>query len=364
MWLSSIKLQHFRNYSQLETTFSPHLNVFIGDNAQGKTNLLEAIYFLALTRTHRTHKDKELIQFNEDFLNVSGEVHTSSSHYPLDIQLSTKGRMTKVNHLKQAKLSDYIGHLNVVLFAPEDLQLVKGSPSLRRKFMDIDLGQMRPLYLNDIAQYNYVLKQRNAYLKTTATVDTTFLNVLDQQLANHGARVIRHRLDFVDQLSILADHQHYRLSQEKEHLTITYKSSFEMTEQDTIETDFLQALQVNQSRDIFRKTTSIGPHRDDLLFTINATNANFGSQGQQRSLILSLKLAEVELMEKYTGNTPLLLLDDVMSELDSNRQSRLLSGVKDKIQTFITTTHLSHLSQLPEDLRVYTINQGNIIKEG
>ncbi|KXT76102.1 DNA replication/repair protein RecF [Streptococcus sp. DD12] len=363
MWLSSIKLQHFRNYSELETTFSPHLNVFIGDNAQGKTNLLEAIYFLALTRTHRTHKDKELIQFNEEFLSVSGEVHTSSSHYPLDIQLTTKGRMTKVNHLKQAKLSDYIGHLNVVLFAPEDLQLVKGSPSLRRKFMDIDLGQMRPLYLNDIAQYNHVLKQRNAYLKTATSVDTTFLAVLNQQLASHGTRVIRHRLDFVKQLSILADQQHFRLSQEQEHLTLAYKASFDMTGTDNLENDFLQALQANQQRDILRKTTSIGPHRDDLLFSINATDASFGSQGQQRSLILSLKLAEVELMEQYTGNAPLLLLDDVMSELDSNRQSRLLSGVKDKIQTFITTTHLSHLSQLPEDLRVFTIHHGSIKKE-
>ena len=362
MWLSSIKLQHYRNYSELVTDFSPHLNVFIGDNAQGKTNLLEAIYFLALTRTHRTYRDKDLIQFEQDFLTVSGEVETANSHYPLEIQLSPKGRITKVNHLRQAKLSEYVGHLKVVLFAPEDLQLVKGSPSLRRKFMDIDLGQMRPLYLRDMANYTHVLKQRNAYLKSTDQVDKTFLEVLDQQLASHGARVIQQRLDFIRDLSTLAQKQHRHLSHEKEELTIQYKSSFAITDYAKIAENFFQALQQSQSRDIFKKNTGLGPHRDDVTFFINKTDANYGSQGQQRSLILSLKLAEVELMKHYTGDSPLLLLDDVMSELDKGRQARLLDSIKNKIQTFITTTHISHLSNLPKDMAVYQIQQGELKK--
>ena len=202
MWLEKIDIQHFRNYSEASVSFSPHLNIFLGRNAQGKTNILEAIYFLALTRRHRTHLDKELIQFQQNSLKLNGIVHRHSGNLPLEINLSNKGRVTKVNYLKQAKLSDYIGHMTVVLFAPEDLQLVKGSPSLRRKFIDIDLGQIKPVYLSDLSNYNHVLKQRNAYLKSTDKVDINFLSVLDEQLADFGARVIKHRLEFISQIRL------------------------------------------------------------------------------------------------------------------------------------------------------------------
>ena len=187
MWIQKITLKNYRNYLTSELEFSPGLNVFIGKNAQGKTNFLEAIYFLSLTRSHRTRTDKELIHFDAKELLVSGILQRSSGTVPLDISLSSKGRVTKVNHLKQAKLSDYIGVMTVVLFAPEDLQLIKGAPSLRRKFIDIDLGQIKPIYLADLSNYNHVLKQRNTYLKTAEKVDTDFLAVLDEQLADFGS---------------------------------------------------------------------------------------------------------------------------------------------------------------------------------
>ncbi|MFR1968773.1 MAG: DNA replication/repair protein RecF, partial [Streptococcus salivarius] len=263
MWLEKIDIQHFRNYTEASVSFSPHLNIFLGRNAQGKTNILEAIYFLALTRSHRTRSDKELIQFQQNTLKLNGIVHRQSGKLPLEISLSNKGRITKVNHLKQAKLSDYIGHMTVVLFAPEDLQLVKGSPSLRRKFIDIDLGQIKPVYLSDLSSYNHVLKQRNAYLKSTDNVDINFLLVLDEQLSDFGARVIKHRLEFIKQLEEEADRHHSNLSNQIERLKISYESNIPFGNNKVIRESFLTTLKQNHKRDIFKKNTGVGPLRDD-----------------------------------------------------------------------------------------------------
>lgn len=358
MWIEKISLKYYRNYDDVEASFSPHLNVFIGKNAQGKTNFLEAIYFLALTRSHRTRFDKDLIQFNQNELQISGLLHRLNGKMPLDIQLSNKGRITKVNHLKQAKLSDYIGTMTVVLFAPEDLQLVKGSPSLRRKFLDIDLGQMKPLYLSDLSNYNHILKQRNAYLKQVDKVDRDFLAVLDSQLIDYGSKVMDYRYKFVKELSIEANKYHQAIAGQEEELHIDYLSSVAFDTIDKCRECFCQQLQDNQKRDLFKRNTSIGPHRDDLRFFINATDASFGSQGQQRSLVLSLKLAEIELIKRITGEAPILLLDDVMSELDNYRQEKLLEVIRENVQTFITTTSIEHLHNLPDHLKLFTIENG------
>ena len=200
MWLQHLTIKTFRNYKEAKIDFNPKLNVFLGQNAQGKTNILEAIYFLALTRSHRTRTDKNLIHFDNEQLHLSGLLQKKTSSIPLEIDLTPKGRVTKVNHLKQARLSDYIGHMNVVLFAPEDLQLIKGAPSVRRKFIDIELGQIKPIYLSDLSNYNHILKQRNPYLKSNQKIDETFLSVLDDQLIEYGCRVIKHRIKFIKDL--------------------------------------------------------------------------------------------------------------------------------------------------------------------
>ena len=360
MWLKQLSIQHFRNYQKLEVEFHPVLNIFLGKNAQGKTNILESIYFLALTRSHRTRNDKDLVYFESTDFKVSGLLQRETGPLPLEISLTPKGRMTKVNHLKQAKLSNYIGHMNVVLFAPEDLQLIKGAPAGRRKFIDIELGQMKPIYLSDLSQYNHVLKQRNSYLKNSEKIDETFLDVLDSQLASFGSRVIHHRLDFIQKLQAKSKEKHALLSNNKEDLTIQYQSTVFSEEIDDLEEQFFRMLKKNRQKDLFRKTTSIGPHRDDLAFFINEMNANFGSQGQHRSVVLSLKLAEIELMEEITREKPILLLDDVMSELDNYRQLQLLETISNSIQTFITTTTLDHLKELPEELKIFTIQSGHI----
>ena len=360
MWLESIDIKDFRNYQEQEIECNPHLNVFLGANAQGKTNILESIYFLALTRSHRTHSDKDLIHFQREQLHVKGSLHRSNTILPLEIILSKKGRTTKVNHLKQARLSDYIGKMNVILFAPEDLQLVKGSPAQRRKFIDIELGQIKAIYLSDLSTYNHVLKQRNSYLKTSEQIDHTFLDVLDQQLVDYGTRVIQHRINFVLQMEELAQLKHLDISDQAEVLTLRYLSSVPLGEGDSLHENYLKALKSSRSRDVFKRNTSIGPHRDDLAFYINGMEADYGSQGQQRSLILSLKLAEIDLVHQFTQEYPILLLDDVMSELDNNRQLKLLKTISKDIQTFITTTSLDHLQGLPDDLSIFTVKQGHI----
>ena len=358
MWLKSLKLKYFRNYEEADIHFHPGLNIFLGQNAQGKTNILESIYFLALTRSHRTRSDKDLVHFQEKELRVSGIIEKKTSTIPLDIELTTKGRITKINHLKQSRLSDYIGTMIVVLFAPEDLQLIKGSPSLRRKFIDIELGQIKPLYLSDLSNYNHVLKQRNSYLKNNQQIDENFLSVLDEQLVEYGCRVIQHRLDFLQKLEKFAQEKHLEISQKKEILTIEYQSSIPLQQVDNIQESFKLALDKSRKRDLFKQNTGVGPHRDDISFFINKMDANYGSQGQHRSVVLSLKLAEIKLIENITKEIPILLLDDVMSELDNDRQLKLLETISKNIQTFITTTTLNHLQHLPEDIKIFNIVNG------
>lgn len=361
MWIKELHLRHYRNYQEISAEFSPKLNIFIGNNAQGKTNFLEAIYFLALTRSHRTRTDKELIHFDQTNFRLGGKIIRLNGSAQLEINLTDKGRVTKINSLKQAKLSDYVGTMMVVLFAPEDLQLVKGAPNLRRKFIDIDLGQIKPVYLADLSQYNHVLKQRNAYLKAQQKIDTNYLSVLDEQLAQYGSRVIEQRLEFIKQLNQEACKHHQAISNNLETLTLEYHSSIDFSEKQNIVKQFINTLEKNRDRDIFRKNTSVGPHRDDIHFFINNMDANFASQGQHRSLILSLKMAEVSLMKHLTGDNPILLLDDVMSELDNTRQTRLLETViKENVQTFITTTSLDHLSELPDDIKTFKVTKGNL----
>ena len=360
MWLKDLSIKHFRNYQDVDIDFNPRLNVFVGRNAQGKTNLLESIYFLALTRSHRTKTDKNLIQFEEEQLKIAGSLQKQTGSIPLEIDLAPKGRITKVNHLKQARLSDYIGHMNVVLFAPEDLQLIKGAPSIRRKFIDMELGQIKPIYLSDLSSYNHVLKQRNSYLKTSHNIDETFLSVLDEQLVEYGSRVMLHRSEFIKKLEAFGRKKHFEISNQLEKLSINYQPSVNYIDKERLTETFLQALEKSRSRDLFKKNTGVGPHRDDMVFLINGVDASFASQGQHRSLVLSIKLAEIELMESITKESPILLLDDVMSELDNTRQLKLLETISQNIQTFITTTSLEHLQNLPDNLSVFTVNDGQI----
>lgn len=371
MQLNDLQLRNFRNYQDLSLTFDKNITIFLGENAQGKTNVLESIYVLAMTRSHRTNNEQELIAFDSDQAYLKGTLQKRNNQVPLEITLTKKGRKTKVNHIEQKKLSSYVGQMNVILFAPEDLSLVKGSPQVRRKFLDMEIGQIDPIYLYDLVQYQGVLKQRNQYLKQTAgekKVDPVYLEILDEQLVSFGAKVLFARQRFANRLEHWANALHQKISQNKETLTLHYVSSvpFEETaEVATIQAAFLEKLKQSRDKERFRMSTQVGPHRDDLSFAINGKEVQtYGSQGQQRTTALSVKLAEIDLMKAETGEYPILLLDDVMSELDDSRQLHLLETIEDKVQTFLTTTTLEHVkNKMTVEPAIYYVSQGRISKE-
>lgn len=368
MLLDNIELKGFRNYDVADVDFSEGVNVFLGENAQGKTNMMESIYFLALARSHRTAKDKELIGWDKDFAKVSGLVKTARDTYPLEIVLSKKGKKAKINHLEQPKLSHYIGHLNIILFAPEDLEIVKGSPSIRRRFIDIELGQMSTIYLHHLVEYQKILKQRNHYLKQAGNskkFDTVYLDILTEQLANEGSHVLYERFKFTKQLENWAEPIQNEISQTKESLTIKYVTSVDdeyLGQKESIYEELMRLYKDNEEKEKYRQTTIIGPHRDDLEFYVNERNVQtYGSQGQQRTTALSVKLAEIELMKEMTSEYPILLLDDVLSELDDNRQTHLLKAIENKVQTFLTTTSLDGVKiDLLNKPKIFNVSNGHI----
>ncbi|HEX6593312.1 MAG TPA: DNA replication/repair protein RecF [Bacillota bacterium] len=370
MHIEQLKLVNYRNYKQVELTFDDKVNVIIGENAQGKTNLMESIYLLAFTKSHRTSKEKELIHWDEDYAKIEGRIHKRNQSIPLEIIISSKGKKAKLNHLEQRRLSDFIGVLNVVMFAPEDLTLVKGSPQIRRRFIDMEIGQIQPTYIYHLGQYQKVLKQRNHLLKQiqrNTERDLTMLNVLTEQLIAHATPILKRRFHFIKQLRKWACPLHHGISRQMEQLQIKYSPTIEVLEEaneEKIETIYVNTFQKIEEKEIERGVTLIGPHRDDLLFYVNGKNVQtYGSQGQQRTTALSVKLAELELIYEEVGEYPILLLDDVLSELDDFRQSHLLQMIQGKVQTFVSTTSVDgiHHETLKKAEMIY-IKDGTVSK--
>lgn len=345
MHIDQLKLRNYRNYETLDIAFDDKINVIIGENAQGKTNLMEAIYVMAFTRSYRTPRDKELIQWGKEFCKIEGTIHKQTRSFPLEMIFHDKGKKAKRNRVEQKRLSEYIGALNIVMFAPEDLALVKGSPQLRRRFIDMELGQIQPTYIYHLGQYQKILKQRNHLLKQLQRQkhqDKTMLHILTEQLVDQAVILLERRFAFLKLLRKWACPIHLDISRQLERLEITYNPTIEVSETANTEkiiTTYTSRFQEMQQSEIDRGTTLIGPHRDDLTFNVNGKNVKtFGSQGQQRTTALSIKLAEIELIYNEIGEYPVLLLDDVLSELDDYRQSHLLSTIQGRVQTFVSTT--------------------------
>ena len=336
MIIESIELKNYRNYDKLHMDFSHGTNILYGDNAQGKTNILEAIYVCATTKSHRGSKDKEIIQFDRDESHIKLNVRKRDVPYRIDMHLKkNRAKGVAVNGVPIKKASELFGIVNVVFFSPEDLNLIKNGPAERRRFIDLELCQLNKLYVHSLVQYNKIVTQRNKLLK-----DIMFrpdyeetLDIWDMQLVQYGREVIRCREAFVGQLNDLIGGIHRQLSGEKESLHISYEPNVTVGM-------FEDTLRKSRPSDLKQRTTLTGPHRDDLSFIINDIDIRrFGSQGQQRTAALSLKLAEIELVKKIVNDYPILLLDDVLSELDGSRQNHLLSGIN-HIQTMITCTGL------------------------
>lgn len=336
MVIKSLELANFRNYQSLSIDFSDGTNILFGDNAQGKTNILEAIYISSTTKSHKSCKDKEIINFNEEEAHIRTWIKKDDDEIKVDMHLrKNKSKGIAINNQRIKKASELLGLLNVVFFSPEDLNIIKSGPGERRRFADMELCQLDNFYLYNLHNYNKIVNQRNKLLKdmffNPGLKET--LTIWDSQLVSYGSKIIERRLTFTAQLNKIIAAIHKKLSGGKEELTIVY-------EPETAAAELEKKLKLNQERDIKLKVTSAGPHRDDFSFFINGIDIRkFGSQGQQRTAALSLKLSEIELIKKITKDTPLLLLDDVLSELDSNRQNFLLNSIGD-IQTIITCTGL------------------------
>ncbi|MCH6268650.1 MULTISPECIES: DNA replication/repair protein RecF [Neobacillus] len=370
MYIEALSLKNYRNYEELFIEFENKVNVILGENAQGKTNVMESIYVLAMAKSHRTSNDKELIRWDEEYAKIEGRVQKQYSSLPLQLVISKKGKKARLNHIEQQKLSQYVGNMNVVMFAPEDLNLVKGSPQVRRRFIDMEIGQISPIYLHDMSQYQKILQQRNHYLKMLQIkkqTDQTMLEILTEQFIQVAVKIIAKRFEFLHLLAKWAGPIHKGISRGLETLEINYKPSVEVLEEQELSkmvTCFEEKFGKVKTKEIERGTTLFGPHRDDLLFFVNGRDVQtFGSQGQQRTTALSVKLAEIELIQAEIGEYPILLLDDVLSELDDYRQSHLLNTIQGKVQTFVTTTSVDGIDhQTLKEASTFQVSSGIIQK--
>lgn len=360
MIIRSIELLNYRNYSRLHMELSDGTNILYGDNAQGKTNVLEAVYVCCTTKSHRGSKDKEIIRFGEEEAHIKLNLEKDGIPYRIDMHLKkNKAKGIAINGIPIHKASELFGIANVVFFSPEDLNIIKNGPAERRRFVDLELCQLNKLYVHALVQYNRIVVQRNKLLKELAfkpEYEPT-LDVWDAQLISYGNQVMEYRMEFISQLNEIIRDIHYKLSGNKEKLEIHYEPNVRMGEFET-------ALAKSRDQDIRQKTTLSGPHRDDISFFVNDVDIRkFGSQGQQRTAALSLKLAEIELVKKIVRDYPILLLDDVLSELDGSRQNQLLSSIH-HIQTMITCTGLDDFvnNRFPID-KIFKVTDGTVVNE-
>lgn len=357
MIIKSLELANFRNYEELNISFDKGTNILYGDNAQGKTNILEAIYVSATTKSHKGSKDKEIINFNKEEAHIRTYLEKEGVETRVDMHLrKNKSKGIAIDGQKIKKAADLMGLLNVVFFSPEDLSIIKDGPAERRRFADMELCQLDSFYLYNLNHYNKIIGQRNKLLK-----DMYFqpelketLNIWDSQLVSFGSKIIERREQFVKQLSEIIFDIHKKLSGGKEELVINY-------EPDVSIENFEKQMKYNQDKDIKLKQTTTGPHRDDFSFIVNGVDIRkYGSQGQQRTAALSLKLSEIELVKKISKDTPVLLLDDVLSELDSNRQNYLLNSIGN-IQTIITCTGLDEfINNRFEINKIFKVTNGTV----
>lgn len=357
MIVKRVELNHFRNYDLLKLDFDKKTNILYGNNAQGKTNILESVYVCSTTKSHRTNKDAELIHLDSDEAHIKLFIEKNNREQRIDIHLrrnKTKG--IAINGIPIKRASELFGIFNVVIFSPEDLDIIKKGPAERRKFIDMELCQLDKIYVYNLTNYNKIIAQRNKLLK-----DIYFkpelkqtLEIWDSQLAEYGAKIIERRSKFIQEINNIMKPIHKELTGGVEDIQIIYNKNCRAE-------DLLKKLEENRERDIKYKSTSVGPHKDDILFFDGEKNIRiYGSQGQQRTIALSLKLAEIELVKILINDVPVLLLDDVLSELDSNRQNHLLKSL-DNIQTIITCTGLDEFIENRFKInKVFQVTEGNV----
>ena len=360
MVIKSLKLKNYRNYDLLDLKFDPKTNILYGDNAQGKTNILEAVYLSGTTKSHRGTKDKDMIQFGANESHIETIVEKNGIKYQIDMHLkknSPKG--IAINKIPIRKASELFGIINIVFFSPEDLNIINNGPGERRRFIDLELSQLDKVYLNNLSNYNRIVNQRNHLLKeidyNKGALET--LDIWDMQLIQYGNKIVERRQKFIEEINKIISNIHKKLTGNREDIKIVYEPSNGAL-------SFEQALLKNKEKDLRIKSTSVGPHRDDIAFLVSDIDIRkYGSQGQQRTAALSLKLSEIELVKQSIHDTPVLLLDDVLSELDKHRQNYLLDSIHD-IQTLITCTGVDEFVNHRFSInKVFHVQNGQVTKE-
>ena len=363
MYFKEIEIRNFRNYEYCKETFHPEINIFLGENGQGKTSLAEALYIMCLGRSFRTQKDREMIRFEEDAASVRTTVFKNGRNVRTEIILNRNDKkIVKINGVRK-KRSELAGHILVVEFAPDDLKILKEEPDKRRRFINREISKLYPGYYEDLAVYTKILTQRNTLLKEEKA-DPSLMAVWDEELIRYGVKIILRRKTFIDRLNEISSRIHREITEGKEELRIEYDSNIPYREDPMELADlFREKLESSRETELFRKITACGPQRDDLKVTIGGVDVRkYGSQGQQRTAAISMKLAEITLIEEEIGEKPILILDDALSELDQSRQRYLIQALKGT-QIFLTSTTIGQdiLDQFPEKA-IYEIQDGTIIK--
>jgi len=366
MILKNIKLKNFRNYSQLDIPLNTKMNIFIGQNAQGKTNILESICVLALTKTYRNGIEPNLISFNKKKALIKGKVRNNKLINDLEVSISEGSKTLKINKKDIKRISEYISNLNIIVFTPEDLEIIKGSPSVRRNLINMELSQISNKYLNTYNEYNKILKIRNEYLKlllTSSIADKKYLDVITEKLIEKAIIIYEERKKYLDFINQKIDRIYKNITGE-DSLKIIYEPNIEI---DNFSSDNIYSILKEKFSSEYKKElnygmTLYGPHRDDFIFSLQDKNLKFfGSQGQQKVAVLAFKLSEIDIFEEYRNTKPVLLLDDIFSELDIVKRNRLLEYINVDIQSIITTTDLKSIkSKYTNDAFIYEIKNGII----
>ena len=366
MKIKSLKLQNFRNYSHLDITFNDGLNIIIGNNAQGKTNILEAIYFLSITKSNLSVNDKNCIKKDSLYAKIIGVMEDKIGSKKLELLMNVKGKKLLINNKEIKKHSEYVGNLKVIIFNPDDVRLIKEAPGNRRRFINIEISQLYSKYINILNEYNLVLKQRNEYLKVikTGKVNELYFDILTEKLIDLADMIYRYRIDFIENINKYIGNVFNSISNSKG-LIIKYNPSIVISNMDNLKENMLNKLKQNYEREIFMGNTLYGPHRDDFSFVLEDNDLLvYGSQGQIKMAILALKLSLIDVFKDVCGEYPVLLLDDLFSELDVEKRNKVINYLNKDIQTIVTTTDLKNVDKrLVRNSIIYEIEDAKIVKK-
>ena len=362
MFIEKLIIENYRNYKYSEFNFNSGINILVGSNAQGKANCAEAIFYLCTGYSPKATKDKQVILYGEKTANIKGEAISRYGKVLVEITFNERGsKIVKVNSVKVSKIGELMGNINSVFFNPNELKLIKESPEDRRRFMDISLSQMSKQYFYALQNYNNILSQRNNLLKSADREEILeTLPFWDIKLVEYASEITFKRNEFIEKISPICQEKHSFLTNNEENIQLSLETKF-IGSIDEIKTSMLEELKSRYEKDMILGYTTVGPHRDDIKIKVNNEDVKiYGSQGQQRTCALSLKLAELEIFKENFNEYPVLILDDAFSELDSNRRTKLLEVIKE-IQTIITCTELTNEMKLLKDVKIFNVQNGSIV---